>query len=274
MKHKYLIMPISNYNRFGGAWQAVNCCAQRGGRPSIPQGLLSLYQKRKVLKGSCFFSLQTRKYEPVSRRSVQSNVVNFKIPCELHRICTLTGPCLIKITIFVSIELSVFVCLKTKNCRDLYYFELIRNASSQCYFLVTFRAKLDDWLQAIKWYLDNDSVVRIMTQIDTVNLPIVPIYIYMYISELYASTRTFTKTFREKACNKQYCKENRRAVLMIKFIWLFFVPLLLTTSPRRLCLPQAVVITLVSIGLYVSALRKKASCISAFMTTAVSLLHT
>ena len=127
-----------------------------------------------------------------------------------------------------------------------------------------------NWLESIKWYLDNDPVVKIMGQMDTVNLPIVPIYIYMYLSELYATTRAFTKTFRERACNKQYCKESRRATLMIEFIWLFFVPLLLTTSPRRLCLPQAIVIILVSICLYVSALKKKASCMNALMITVVS----
>ena len=201
-------------------------------------------------------------------------MVNFKIQCELPRICTLNGPCKIKIIILVSIDIQIFGFVTDKNCKDLYYFKLLRNASFQRYFLVTFRAKMDNLLLTIKWYLDNDPVVKIMTKIDTVNLAIVPIYIFMYISELYASSRAFTKTFREKTCNKHYCKENRRAVLMIKFIWLVFVPLLLTTSPRRLCLPQAVVIVLVSIGLYVNALRKKASCMNALMTTVVSLIHT
>ena len=55
-----------------------------------------------------------------------------------------------------------------------------------------------NWLESIKWYLDNDPVVKIMGQMDTANLPIVPIYIYMYLSELYTTTRAFTKTFRVK----------------------------------------------------------------------------
>ena len=109
-----------------------------------------------------------------------------------------------------------------------------------------------------------------MAQIDTVHLPIVPIYVYMYISELYATTRAFARTYKEKACNRHYCKENRRAIQIIKSIWLLFVPVLLTVSPRRLCLPQAIVIVLVSIFMYVNALKKAASCVSSLMITAVS----
>ena len=130
---------------------------------------------------------------------------------------------------------------------------------------------MDEWLAAITWYFENDPVVRILNKIETIHLPIVPLYIFMYISELYVFLRAFAKTFREKACNKSYCRENRRAMMMIKFIWVVFIPLLLTTTPRRLCLLQALIITLISIALYISALRKKASCISTLMTAAVSL---
>ena len=130
---------------------------------------------------------------------------------------------------------------------------------------------MDEWLKAIKWYFENDPVVRILNKIDTIHLPIVPLYIFMYISELYVFLRAFAKTFRERACSKAYCCENRRAMMMIKFIWLVFVPLLLTTTPRCLCLFQALIITLISIALYVNALRKKASCISALLTATVSL---
>ena len=158
-----------------------------------------------------------------------------------------------------------------KNCKSFNYFELRRNESSQRYFLVLFRAKMEQWLAAIIWYFENDPVVRIMNKIETIHLPLVPLYIFMYVSELYVFLRAFAKTFRERACNKSYCRENRRAMMMIKFIWLVFIPLLLTTSPRRLCLLQALILTLISIALYVSALRKKASCINALMTAAVSL---
>ena len=130
---------------------------------------------------------------------------------------------------------------------------------------------MEQWLAAILWYFENDPVVKIMNKIETIHLPFVPLYIFMYVSEMYVFLRAFAKTFRERACSKSYCRENRRAMMMIKFIWLVFIPLLLTTSPRRMCLLQALILTLISIALYVSALRKKASCINALMTAAVSL---
>ena len=179
-----------------------------------------------------------------------------------------------KVSIFtVSIDLSFFCYFTAKNCKDLCYFELRRNDSSQRIFLVFFfRPKMDDWPKAVKVHFESDPVVEFLRKIETIHLPIVPLYIFMYVSELYVFLRAFAKTFKEKACTKAYCRENRRTMMMIKFIWLVFLPLLLTTTPRRLCLFQAVILTLISIALYISALTKKASCRSALLTTTVSEL--
>ena len=126
---------------------------------------------------------------------------------------------------------------------------------------------MDEWPKAVKVHFESDPVVEFFSKIETIHLPIVPLYIFMYVSELYVFLRAFTKTFKERACTKTYCRENRRAMMMIKFIWLVFVPLLLTTTPRRLCLFQALILALISIALYISALTKKASCRSALLTT-------
>ena len=174
--------------------------------------------------------------------------------------------CLYRSIIFLAI-------LQQKNCKDLYYFELRRNDSSQRIFLVFFfRPKMDDWPKAVKVHFESDPVVEFLRKIETIHLPIVPLYIFMYVSELYVFLRAFAKTFKEKACTKAYCRENRRTMMMIKFIWLVFLPLLLITTPRRLCLFQAVILALISIALYISALTKKASCRSALLTTTVSEL--
>ena len=135
-----------------------------------------------------------------------------------------------------------------------------------------FRPKMDEWPKAVKVHFESDPVVEFLRKIETIHLPIVPLYIFMYVSELYVFLRAFAKTFKERACTKAYCRENRRTMMMIKFIWLVFLPLLLTTTPRRLCLFQAVILALISIALYISALTKKASCRSALLTTTVSEL--
>ena len=128
---------------------------------------------------------------------------------------------------------------------------------------------MDDLFQAIKWYYNIDPVINVMGRIDKVQLTIVPIYLYMYVSEIFATAKAFARTFKEKTCNKHYCKQSHRAIQIIKFIWLLFVPLLLIVSPRRLHLPQAIFIVIVSVFMYISAVRTAASCFSSLMITAV-----
>ena len=128
---------------------------------------------------------------------------------------------------------------------------------------------MDDLLQGIKWYYDHDPIVDVFARIDKVTLPMVPIYCYMYIAELCATTKAFARTYREKNCSRHYCKQSRRAIQIIKLIWLIFVPLVLIVSPRRLHLPQAVLIVVVSLFLYVNALRTAAACLSSLWNTAV-----
>ena len=58
---------------------------------------------------------------------------------------------------------------------------------------------MEQWLAAILWYFENDPVVKIMNKIETIHLPFVPLYIFMYVSEMYVFLRAFAKTFRERA---------------------------------------------------------------------------
>ena len=117
-----------------------------------------------------------------------------------------------------------------------------------------------------------DPIVNVMGRIDKVQLTIVPIYLYMYVSEIFVTAKAFARTFKEKACNKHYCIQSRRAIQIIKFIWLIFVPLLLIVSPRRLHLPQAILIVMVSVIMYVSAVKTAASRFSSLMSTVVRTL--
>ena len=131
---------------------------------------------------------------------------------------------------------------------------------------------MDDLFQGFKRYYVHDPIIDVLGRIDRVQLLIVPIYLYMYVSELCATAKAFARTYREKTCNRHYCKQSRRAIQIIKLIWLFFVPLVLIVSPCRIHLPQAILIVMVSIFMYISALRTAAACLSSLLTTAVRVL--
>jgi hypothetical protein len=61
-------------------------------------------------------------------------------------------------------------------------------------------------------------------------------------------------------------------MIVIKFLWLLYLPIVLATSPRHVVLPQVIAVTVASIVLYVGALRTAAKCINALMLTAVSVI--
>ena len=63
---------------------------------------------------------------------------------------------------------------------------------------------MDDLFRAIKWYYNIDPIINVMGRIDKVQLTIVPIYLYMYVSEIFVTAKAFARTFKEKACNTAY----------------------------------------------------------------------
>ena len=79
------------------------------------------------------------------------------------------------------------------------------------------------------------------------------------------------KTFKEKECTRHYCKNSKRSLQVIKFLWLFYLPIVLATSPRHVVVAQVCLLFSASIVLYVAALRTAAKCINALMLTSVSV---
>jgi len=90
------------------------------------------------------------------------------------------------------------------------------------------------------------------------------------MSEVCATLKAFARTFKEKACNKSYCKDSKRTIQVIKFLWSVFLPVVIAAAPRRICLPQVIILVVVSSLMYMGALKSAASCITSLMLTAVS----
>ena len=128
--------------------------------------------------------------------------------------------------------------------------------------------------EGIRLFRKDDPILELLRKIDPVIQPIIPLYLYIYVSEICATVKAFAKTFKEKACSKHYCKGSKRTIQVIKFLWLVFLPVVVAAAPRRICLPQVIILVVVSSLMYMGALKSAASCISSLMLTAVSATTT
>ena len=123
----------------------------------------------------------------------------------------------------------------------------------------------------MRLFREDDPILGYLNIFDPYIQPIIPLYLYVYISELSATVQAFTKTFKEKECTRHYCKNSKRSLQIIKFLWLFYLPIVLATSPRHVVVAQVCLLFSASIVLYVAALRTAAKCINALMLTSVSV---
>ena len=131
---------------------------------------------------------------------------------------------------------------------------------------------MDVLTQGIRLFRQDDPILGLLKKFDPYIQPVIPLYVYVYLSEFSASLKAFIRTFNEKSCSRQYCKGSNRAMQVIKFLWLLYLPIVLTTSPRHVVLPQVIAVTVASALLYIGALRTAAKCISALLLTSVSVI--
>ena len=123
----------------------------------------------------------------------------------------------------------------------------------------------------MRLFRENDPILGYLNIFDPYIQPVIPLYLYVYISELSATVQAFAKTFKEKECTRHYCKNSKRSLQIIKFLWLFYLPIVLATSPRHVVVAQVCLLFSASTVLYVAALRTAAKCINALMLTSVSV---
>ena len=117
--------------------------------------------------------------------------------------------------------------------------------------------------KAFEWWCNNEPLVDIASQIDNEDLPIIPITIWLYVSQLYSTLRALAKASSDlRASTKHQCRESDKKIQLIKLLWLVFLPLMLYISPRRLCWPHAITIMSLYLMFYINSLTKAASCAS------------
>ena len=126
--------------------------------------------------------------------------------------------------------------------------------------------------EGIRLFRKDDPILELLRKIDPVIQPVIPLYLYIYMSEVCATVKAFARTFKEKTCSKNYCKDSKRTIQVIKLLWLVFLPVVIAAAPRRICLPQVIILVVVSSLMYVGALKNAASCITALMLTTVSTI--
>ena len=126
--------------------------------------------------------------------------------------------------------------------------------------------------EGIRLFRKDDPILELLRKIDPVIQPVIPLYFYIYVSEVCATLKAFARTFKEKTCSKSYCKDSKRVIQVIKFLWLVFLPVVIAAAPRRICLPQVIILVVVSGFMYVGALKSAASCITALTSTTVSAI--
>ena len=123
----------------------------------------------------------------------------------------------------------------------------------------------------MRLFREDDPILGLLNIFDPYIQPITPLYLYVYISEFSATVKAFAKTFKEKECTRHYCKNSKRSLQVIKFLWLIYLPIVLATSPRHVVVAQVCILIAASTVLYVAALRTAAKCINALMLTSVSV---
>ena len=125
--------------------------------------------------------------------------------------------------------------------------------------------------QGIRLFREDDPILGFLEKFDHYVQPIIPLYIYVYLSEFSTSMKALIRTFTEKTCNRNYCKGSNRSLLVIKFLWLLYLPIVLVSSPRHVVLPQVIAVIVASVILYIGALRTAAACFNALTLTSVSV---
>ena len=157
--------------------------------------------------------------------------------------------------------------------QTLQHFELkIEMQVLNATFASSFRPNMDVLYQGIRVFREDDPILGFLEKFDHHVQPVIPLCIYVYLAEFCASMKALIKTFTEKTCNRHYCRSSNRSMIVIKFLWLLYLPIVLATSPRHVVLPQVIAVTVASIVLYVGALRTAAKCINALMLTSVSVI--